>query len=404
MSRQMLVEGEFVPERTSNGPAVASLDSAPSIQGFVATTPRPTATQHLRVGPERDPLLVSWQVGLGKVAAWTSDAGARWASGWVAWEGAPTFWTNLLRSVYRSPAGEVQITFDDASAKVVAGFDNAVPDGANVEAVVVAPDGSTTTVSLKRKDDSTFEGTFPTTVAGSYGVGVRARVGGTDAGSITGVADLGYSREYAPLPPDRDLLINASRSTEGRGAITADQAFDSAGLVPGRRSVDLRNWLILLAALLWPVAVGLSRLRLAKGADAMVLRERLGRVGTATDAIKGIRQSRRAGERKSARASAAGARSTGATSVGARGGPDAPVGASAGSPGPAAGSPSDSTSGSASASRAARPKGSKRPAGSDAQTSADAPAGASKSPAGGSNLDSLLAAKRERRRPEGPPS
>ncbi len=406
VSRQMLVEGEFVPERTSNGPAVASLDSAPSIQGFVATTPRPTATQHLRVGPERDPLLVSWQVGLGKVAAWTSDAGARWASGWVAWEGAPTFWTNLLRSVYRSPAGEVQITFDDASAKVVAGFDNAVPDGANVEAVVVAPDGSTTTVSLKRKDDSTFEGTFPTTVAGSYGVGVRARVGGTDAGSITGVADLGYSREYAPLPPDRDLLINASRSTEGRGAITADQAFDSAGLVPGRRSVDLRNWLILLAALLWPVAVGLSRLRLAKGADAMVLRERLGRVGTATDAIKGIRQSRRLAEKSSVDAS-----SVDASSTGAQHGAGAPTGASLGStsgnaqptPGAPTGASPGSTSG-ATQGRTARSKRSRGSDGSDSQPSADAPAGASKSPGGGSTLDSLLAAKRERRRPEDPPS
>ena len=119
VSRQLIVEGDFLPERTSDAAIVSGLRSAPPIGGYIATTARPTAVQHLRVGPEQDPLLASWQVGLGRVVSWTSDAGGRWAAGWMNWDGAPTFWADVLRSVYRAPAGSLQVGFSDSDARAV---------------------------------------------------------------------------------------------------------------------------------------------------------------------------------------------------------------------------------------------------------------------------------------------
>src|SRR5690606_20019285 len=114
VARQLIVEGEFLPEITSSAAVVASLDAAPPVLGYVATTPRATATRHLRVGDEQDPLLASWQVGLGRVASWTSDAGSRWASGWVSWDGAPQFWAGVVRSVFPEPVGSLRVGFDGA--------------------------------------------------------------------------------------------------------------------------------------------------------------------------------------------------------------------------------------------------------------------------------------------------
>lgn len=375
VSRQLIVEGEFPPERTSDAAIVSSLGSAPLVGGYIATTARPTAVQHLRVGPERDPLLASWQVGLGQVVSWTSDAGSRWAPGWMAWDGAPTFWADVLRSVYRAPAGSLQVGFNDSDARAVAEFDSPVPDGAKVNAVVVSPDGSSVTVPMTRVDDRSFEAQFPTNRVGSYAIGATAFEGTTALASVSGVGELGYSKEYGSTPPDPELLKSASVATKGRGAISSAEVFDPSGLEPGRRNVALRNWLLLLAALLWPIGVALSRLRFAGGPDAVVRRERLGRVGAVAEAVKQARPGRQ---------------------------PKSRIGGS--EAGPTDQRPTDQGPGvgsSSSTSTSTRKDLGTREAGSDSSPKPSVPAGSKDGPDDGSTLGSLLAAKRERRRSDG---
>ncbi|HTO01447.1 MAG TPA: VWA domain-containing protein, partial [Microthrixaceae bacterium] len=406
VSRQLIVEGEFLPERTSDAAIVSSLSSAPPVGGYIATTARPTAVQHLRVGPERDPLLASWQVGLGQVVSWTSDAGGRWGAGWMSWDGAPTFWADVLRSVYRAPAGSLQVGFNDSDARAVAEFDTAVPDGAKVNAVVVSPDGSTKTVPMRRMDDRSFEAQFPTSRVGTYAIGATAFEGTSPIASVTGVGELGYSQEYGSAPPDHELLKTASLATKGRGAISPGQVFDPSGLEPGHRSVALRNWLLMLAALLWPIAVAVSRLRFATGPDAVLKRERLGRVGAVADAVRSSRPARRSvpnetrpehgphGQASSSQASQRkGTPSQGSGAQASEAGSGSPAPTSATSAAPPKGGPSTG---------AAPPKGgpskgspSKRAPSRRAPSKSGGSGGESDS---GSTLDSLLAAKRERRR------
>ena len=38
---------------------------------------------------DKDPLLVSWRYGLGKVTAFTSDLSGRWGKEWVTWPALP---------------------------------------------------------------------------------------------------------------------------------------------------------------------------------------------------------------------------------------------------------------------------------------------------------------------------
>lgn len=362
VSRQLIVEGEFLPEITSSAPEVAQLDSAPAVRGYLATTLRPTATQHLRVGDEQDPLLASWQVGLGRVTSWTSDAGARWAGGWTAWEGAPTFWADVLRSVIRAPQGSVQVRFDTDRAEVTAAFDQPVPDGAQVVAKVTDPSGSARDVTLDRVDERTYRGEFVGGDVGTYGVGVTATgADGRAVGAVSGTAELGYSREYAGEPTDTELLETISVRTGGRGSITPTQAFERGELDAGRRAVDLRWWLLLLAALLWPLTLAVSRLRRTAGPDALVRLDSLGSVGSA---VEGLRRGRtnRAGRSPSSEPSV----------------------------GPPQHPPTDPPSSPPPAPPAASPPSATAPPGPPAQ-------GAGEGVDGASPLDSLLEAKRRRR-------
>ena len=288
VSRQLIVEGEFLPEISSGAPEVASLGlRSHRCRDTSASTARPTATQHLRVGPEQDPLLTSWQVGLGKVSSWTSDAGGRWAGGWTSWDGAPQFWAGVVRSVATEPEGSLTLHFERGAATATAIFDEAVPDGATVTATVTSPSGTSAEVPMRRLDDRTFEGDVTTGAAGTYGVGaVAVGADGAPIAAVSGAADLGYSPEYLVADSDPEVLEVASTRTGGRGAITAEQAFDAEGLEPGRRALDLTPWLLLLAALLWPVAVAVSRLRFPTGPDAQRSITAAGRVGGALETLR----------------------------------------------------------------------------------------------------------------------
>ena len=373
VSRQLIVEGEFLPEVSSAAPEVASLESAPPVLGYVASTTRPTATQHLAVGPERDPLLASWQVGLGTVASWTSDAGGRWAGGWLGWEGAPQFWAGLLRSVARAPQGTMDVHFDRGTATLTTTFDRAVPDGAEVTVTVTSPSGSTAEAPMRRLDDRSFEGVVPTGPSGTYALGaVATDAGGAPLAAVSDAVELGYSQEYLVAGSDPELLRLASTRTGGRGEITVEQFFDPGGLEPGRRAVDLTPWLLVLAALLWPVAVAVSRLRFTSAPE--VHSTATGVVGRVGGALESIRRTRSGGQ------------------------PAHPSsGAGAGDPAQAGASVAD-TSSEAVSPTAAPPA----PVPAPAPSAAPSPAPSSPAPSGpaapgGSSLDSLLDAKRRRR-------
>ena len=83
-------------------PVTDGFTHAPALFGYVLTKAKATASTALEVGPA-DPLLSTWQRGLGRVTAWTSDATTRWSSAWVEWDGYVTFWGDVLRQVL--PAG-----------------------------------------------------------------------------------------------------------------------------------------------------------------------------------------------------------------------------------------------------------------------------------------------------------
>ncbi|MGI8758775.1 MAG: VWA domain-containing protein, partial [Acidimicrobiales bacterium] len=103
-SRDFVNEGEFLPEVTSGAAPVAGLTSSPPLFGYVATTAKPTARTLARIGPDGDPLLATWQAGLGRATAWTSDASARWSQAWAGWEGYVPFWSTAVKDTF--PQGD----------------------------------------------------------------------------------------------------------------------------------------------------------------------------------------------------------------------------------------------------------------------------------------------------------
>jgi uncharacterized membrane protein len=80
-----------------------ALESAPPLRGYSMTRPRPQADLILTTGTG-DPLFARWQIGLGQVAAWTSDVKPRWSADWIRWPGFTKFWAQVARTTMRRRA------------------------------------------------------------------------------------------------------------------------------------------------------------------------------------------------------------------------------------------------------------------------------------------------------------
>ena len=88
----------LTPQRST---AASEHVSLPALLGYDQSQAKAAATVAL-VTPAGDPLLAHWQCGRGKVAAFTSDAGNRWAAGWLRWPGFDPFWGDAIHSVLRA--------------------------------------------------------------------------------------------------------------------------------------------------------------------------------------------------------------------------------------------------------------------------------------------------------------
>lgn len=81
-----------------------NFDAAPGLLGIVPVKPKAQSEIILRTHLG-DPLLVRGRRGLGRVAAFASDAQPRWAAAWIGWGGFPRLWSQLARDTMRQGAG-----------------------------------------------------------------------------------------------------------------------------------------------------------------------------------------------------------------------------------------------------------------------------------------------------------
>jgi len=259
-----IVEGSITPRLSSLAEVLPGvpLDSFPTITGYVATTPRAAADVVLQ-SPQGDPLLATWQYGLGRVVAWTSDAQGRWTAGLLSWPSANRFFGDIVR--YSLPqAGdaalqvEAQVQGDHTHLLVT----SPSASGSAVSVSAVAPDLSNVDLALSSTGPGRFEGNLPTDQVGSYLLHVTDSIGGVVKHANTIGLVVPYSPEYRNLGTDNPSLSAIARA--GGGVLLSDvsSVFKEA-VPPVRSALPISELLLVLAILLFPIDVALRRLVLS---------------------------------------------------------------------------------------------------------------------------------------------
>lgn len=217
-----VIEEPFFPKVDPTSPFLKGVAPAsiPPLLGYVAASPKPVADVAMLTKRD-DPLLASWQYGLGRAVAFTSDAKNRWAAHWVDWENYAKFWAQVVRWTIRSTARtplETSVAIERRQGHVT--LDAVDETGAflnflDLTGNVVTPE-RTLKLKLQQTAPGRYEGSFDAPDVGQYIVSIAYRdAQGRRRLHTTGTA-VPYSPEYRELEANTATLVRIAETTGGR--------------------------------------------------------------------------------------------------------------------------------------------------------------------------------------------
>ena len=270
-SKSAIIDEPFIPQRIKPTQVLSGIDLelAPFLLGYVATQPRPTAEVFL-VSDRGDPLLASWQYGLGKSVAFTSDAKARWASDWLDWGGYGKFWTQLVRDTMRKATlsnFQAEIKKEKGIAHLAIDALDDAGDFLNQlenDVSLISPDLKKKQLAVTQTAPGRYELDFPTQDVGPYFLNVMQKQAGEVVNTqVTGTV-VSYPQEYLVHNADDALLTQLAAVSGGKFNASADDAFR-----PPEEQVALRIHLwrpfLIIALFLLLVDIALRRVDFKRG-------------------------------------------------------------------------------------------------------------------------------------------
>ncbi len=231
-SKSAIIDEPFIPQQIKPTQVLRGIDMelAPFLLGYVATQPRPTAEIFL-VSDRGDPLLASWQYGLGKSVAFTSDAKARWASDWLEWPGYGKFWTQLVRDTMR----KATLSNFQAEIKKEKGVAHLAIDALGdtgeflneleSDISLISPDLKKKELAVTQTAPGRYALDFPTQAVGPYFLNIMQKQAGEIVNTqVTGTV-VSYPEEYLVHNADDSLLAQLSAVSGGKFNVSPEDAF-----------------------------------------------------------------------------------------------------------------------------------------------------------------------------------
>ncbi|MEC9373459.1 MAG: VWA domain-containing protein, partial [Planctomycetota bacterium] len=261
--KPLIREAAFDPVvRATGSPLTAGLgDDWPRLLGLVLTQSReePNIT-YAAMAPGGEPLVAHWNVGLGQVAAFTSDANV-WARDWLDWPGYRQFWTQVARTIARPATSNryemsSEIVDDRLHVRLEAVDDDGEPlDLLTVTGLLYRPgEGEPEEVRLAQTGPGLYEGDAAARDSGAYVVALTPRLGTRQLPAVIGGSTRPRGAEHRRLESDIQTLREIADATGGRllsfDAPEAAALFDRSEIRPSRASSPI--WRLLLA---WSFAV-----------------------------------------------------------------------------------------------------------------------------------------------------
>ena len=222
ISRDLLVEKSVAPTILApSGPLKGiAQGKLPALRGYVLTYPKPRSETLMAV--DKDPLLVTWRYGLGRVMAYTSDLSGRWGRDWLSWQAFPQWASQLARYTMRTifeTRMRADFHRDGEAVQVVADMistEGKFLNHLNLNGNVVAPNKATQEQRFQQSAPGRYQSTFALSQRGVHLLTLYADSPGEAPLALATLPYIvPYPKEYRELKPNMALLSRLAESTGG---------------------------------------------------------------------------------------------------------------------------------------------------------------------------------------------
>jgi Mg-chelatase subunit ChlD len=217
-------EKAIVPHVGERGQILQGLNEFPGLEEYMLTKPKAGATVQLYtdVHKEQDPLLATWQYGLGKVVVATFDPSGVGSSDWIRWEGYSKFWSQAVRWAIRDETPwDYRLSAQIRGERTVIRAESFDSDEEGMLQIRATRGAQTDELTLMPVAPRVYEAVLSGKRQGSFPVTVLKRKGGKIINQKNDVVMVGQSpgdalAEYRQQYPNRDLLRELAEGTGGR--------------------------------------------------------------------------------------------------------------------------------------------------------------------------------------------
>ena len=170
----------------------------PVLYGYVASTPKTASQLLIASAGENDPILTTWQYGLGRTVAWNSDVTGEWTGAFADKEDYVQLWKRIVDySTGNADMGEdsVDIVTTGESTSIVYRTDE-YTGNTEVFTTVLNPEGEMQEVKLYATAPGKYETELTTEQTGLYHLNIRRTEDGEVQSYMTTAAAVQFSDEY----------------------------------------------------------------------------------------------------------------------------------------------------------------------------------------------------------------
>lgn len=251
----------FYPQAKDSSQILSGIDEVAQLKGYIGTTAKPRADAVL-ISDTEEPVLCTWQYGLGRTAAWTSDMSGRWTEDWLASNQGTQIIRNLVSWVMRSQvSSEIQFSGEKNSDTSI--ITASMPYNSNVSqvsAVVLSADGKETLLEMKAAAPGVYSGEATGISEGGYIISLSLTMKDGSVETERGGFNIQYPTEYdlRNFSGGRDLMEKLTAQTGGRMLTSPKEVF-SEKIRTAYTDKDLNTMLITAALLLFLFDVAIRR-------------------------------------------------------------------------------------------------------------------------------------------------
>ena len=251
---------DFYPKEGDLSPILSGITSFAPLHGYVRTTAKDRADIPL-ISDEDEPVLATWQYGLGRTAAWTPDASGQWSSDWLnSAQGVQTL-RNTVSWVLRR-----QNVTDAALAAVPEGGHSnltvSIPYAEGVKGIsghILGPDGQNEDVLFSAQAPGEYTARIAGSQEGAYIANLKIEKINGDEQVTLGVS-IPYSREYDIRAFDQGMALLNRLAQEGGGKIiTGPQEVFAPIAADAYEETSLERGLLWAALVLFLADIALRR-------------------------------------------------------------------------------------------------------------------------------------------------